>query len=84
LLLLKLIILTIVLAIIMILFWIYADRIYRSHYKTKRDHPFLFQITGFNEKYLDDPNLWIKHFRIQLILMAVLFLCVLWMVVSEL
>ena len=83
-LLLELITLIIAVAVTMILFWIYADRIYRSHYKTKRDHPFLFRITGFNEKYLDDPDLWIKHFRIQLILMGVLFLCALWMVVSEL
>jgi len=71
-------IIIIVLAVITALFWIYADKIYQSHYKTKKDHPFLFRITGINEKYLDNPDLWIKHFRIQLILIAVLFLCALW------
>ena len=80
----KSIIIIIVLAGITALFWIYADKIYQSHYKTKKDHPFLFRITGFNEKYLDDPNLWIKHFRIQLILITVLFLCALWISVHGL
>lgn len=74
-------IIIIVLAGITALFWIYADKIYQSHYKTKKDHPLLFRITGFNEKYLDNHDLWIKHFRIQLILIAVLFLCALWILV---
>ena len=40
-------IIIIVLAVITTIFWIYADKIYQSHYKTKKDHPFLFKILGW-------------------------------------
>ena len=78
------IIIVIALVIITVLLWIFADKIYQSHYSTKKNHPFIFKITGFNEKYINDPERWIKHFRIQLILIAVLFLCALWIVIHGL
>jgi hypothetical protein len=78
------IIIVIALVVITVLLWIFAEKIYQSHYSTKKNHPFLFKITGFNEKYLDDPEQWIKHFRIQLVLIAVLFLCALWIVIHGL
>lgn len=67
-----------VFAILAVLLWISADKIYQSHYSTKRNHPFLFKITGFNERHLDDREKWIKHFRIQLLLISILFICALW------
>ncbi|MBN2688458.1 MAG: hypothetical protein JXR85_09835 [Deltaproteobacteria bacterium] len=76
----ELIIVIIALAAVMLFFWISAGRIYESHHSTKKNHPFLFKLTGFNEKHLDDREKWVRHFRLQLILISVLFLCVLWVV----
>jgi len=63
--------------IIAALLWTHADRIYQWHSQTKKENPFLFKITGFNEKYIDKPELWIKHLRMQLILFTGLFTCIL-------
>ena len=63
------------------LLWTHADKIYQWHSQAKKDNPFLFKVTGFNEKYIDKPELWIKHLRMQLILFAGLFTCILFIVV---
>ena len=55
-------------AAIVALLWTHADKIYHWHPQTKREYPLLFKITGFNEKYIDNPSQWIKHFRIYLTL----------------
>jgi len=60
-------------AFIAILLWTHADKIYHWHSQTKKENPLLFKITGFNEKYIDDPGVWIKHFRIYLTLFTGLF-----------
>ena len=73
----KFAIMLVVLAGVAILFWFAAGKIYESHKRTRDDHPFLFKITGINEKYLDNAALWIRHFRIQLILMLLLFFTIL-------
>lgn len=73
----KFAIMLVVLAGVAILFWFAAGTIYESHKRAREDHPFLFKITGFNEKYLDDPAGWIRHFRIQLVLLLLLFFTVL-------
>jgi hypothetical protein len=78
----ELIIVIIALAAFVLFFWIFAGRIYESHRITKQDHPFLFKITGFNEKHIDDREKWIRHFRIQLILLTILFFCVLWVIIG--
>lgn len=70
------------LAAAMVFFWIFAGRIYESHRSTRKNHPFLFQLTGFNEKHLENRDQWIRHFRIQLILLALLFFCALWWIVT--
>jgi len=60
-------------AIIAALLWTHAEKIYQWHAQNKRENPLLFKITGFNEKYIDNPDPWIKHFRIYLTLFAGLF-----------
>ena len=57
-----------------VLLWTHVDKIYRLHYSTRKNYPFLFKITGFNEKYIEDPELWIKRFRIYLILFSIFFI----------
>ena len=61
--------------IIAALLWTHAEKIYQSHAQSKRKTPYFFKITGFNEKYVDRPELWVKRFRIQLLLFAALFSC---------
>jgi len=68
----------IILVIALVLFWINAEKVYESHKRTKSDHPFLFKITGFNEKYLDNREEWIKRFRVQMILIVAFFAVTLW------
>jgi hypothetical protein len=60
------------LALCIVLMWGFADRIYESHHTTRKKHPFLFKLTGFNERYIEDRHKWIRHFRIQLILLVAL------------
>jgi len=62
-----------------IFFWLTADKVYQSHLNTKEHHPTLFKLTGFNVRYIGDREKWVKHFRIQLVLVVVLFVAVMWM-----
>jgi len=70
------------LAVCVIVMWGFADRIYDSHKATRKNHPFLFKLTGFNEQYIDDRHTWVRHFRIQLILLILLFGAVLLFLVA--
>lgn len=65
------------LLLLIALFWIFSDKIFLWDYKISKKHPTLYKIIGFNNKYLDDPALWKKHFRLYMVLFAVLFSCIL-------
>ena len=45
--------------------------------RTKRDNPELWKIIGFNDKYLNDREKWIRHTRIYIVLFTLLFLAIL-------
>ena len=67
-------IILLIIAAATVFFWFSAGAVYESHRKTRENHPTLFKITGMNERCLDDRERWIRHFRIQTVLAAVLFL----------
>lgn len=56
--------------------WFSAEKAYRSHKNLKRTDPFLFRIGGMNERYLDDKTLWIKHFRVYVVLICLVCLSI--------
>jgi hypothetical protein len=56
--------------------WFSAEKAYRFHKNLKRTDPFLFKIGGMNERYLDDKSLWIKHFRVYVVLICLVCLCI--------
>lgn len=65
-------ILFLIIVVAMVFFWFSAEAVYKSHRTTRENHPRLFKVTGMNEKYLDDHAGWIRHFRIQTVLAALL------------
>ena len=64
----------IIIAALTLYFWLSADAVFESHRKNRENHPLVFRITGMNERYLDDRDRWILHFRIQTVLAAIFFL----------
>lgn len=56
--------------IIVALIWANAKRIYQLHSQIRKESPFLYKLIGANEKDMDAPEIWIKHFRLQLTLIA--------------
>lgn len=62
------------LTLIVILLWFNAGKLYTLHSNIQRKSPLLFKIIGFNERYLGNSDLWIKYFRIYLVLFSVFFL----------
>lgn len=70
-------IMILIVGILLAILWVSAGRIYRSHAATKNLHPFLFKLFGFNERYIDDRERWIRTFRSQLVLILCLYVVVL-------
>ena len=46
------------------LFYFNAEKLYWIQKNMKDNNPDLFKIVGSNEKYLNDKDKWIKHYRI--------------------
>ena len=59
------------------LLWFHSDKIYSFHKDLQERYPVVFDIVGYNRRYLSSPNLWIKHFRIHSILFVLLFVSIL-------
>ena len=51
--------------------WLRAAAFYQYHRNLRDQKPLVFKLVGFNEQYLDNPKLWIKHFKIYLVLVAI-------------
>ncbi len=53
-----------------------ADTMYDFNIRIREDNKSLFNIIGSNEKYLNERDKWIRHYRIYLILIALLSLSI--------
>ena len=47
-------------------------------------NPKIFKLIGYNERYLDNPNAWIRRLRIYVVTMAILMSAILLMLVLSL
>jgi hypothetical protein len=61
--------------IILVLMYLNAGIIYDFHYNLKKDNNPLSKIISFNLKYLDDKPLWVKHYRIKLLMFLGFLVC---------
>ena len=64
--------------------WVTAGWFYQIHRWLKYCHPFLFRLVGFNEKFLEDRNRWVRHLRIYIGLIAAFALLFLLLMLWEL
>jgi hypothetical protein len=58
-------------------FWFQAPKLYDYHLNMKEHNPLMFKIIGYNEKYLKDRALWIRRFRIYVVVMTGLMFSIL-------
>jgi hypothetical protein len=56
------------LMIMIFLLWKNADTVYQRHSLAREEKHFLFTLAGLNGKGIAAPEIWIRHFRILLVL----------------
>ncbi len=54
------------------IFWSHAPKFYEFHRGLRQTNPVIFKMIGFNEKWLSNPDLWIKHFRFYVAIVVLL------------
>lgn len=57
--------------------WFHAHKLYAFHSNLKKNNPVLWRLIGSDEKYIDNPTLWVRRFRIYMIGVAVFYISVL-------
>ena len=65
------------LTLMLLLLWLNADKLYYTNRNLREKFPRLYKIIGYNEKYLDRPDLWVKHLRLFFLLFGVFLLSLL-------
>jgi len=50
-----------------------ADKLYDFNIRIREDNKLLYKIIGSNERYINERDKWIRHYRIYLALIALLF-----------
>ena len=63
--------------LMIILIWMHAPLFFQFHSTTRENHPTIFKIIGFNEKYIEDPKEWVRHFRLYVALIVVMITAIL-------
>ena len=69
--------LTVALPVFAIIFWTKAPSFYEYHRNLRDRNPRGFRLLGFNAKYIDDRDKWIRHYRTYLVLMTIFMFSIL-------